>query len=468
MSPLRFPSRFVRTGIPQVVSRRRALALLICTAAALAARAPAAAWAEEAGRPNIVFILADDLGYECLGSYGSVSYKTPVLDRLAATGMRFEHCYAQPVCTPTRVELLTGRYNQRNYIRFGLLDPEAATFAQAFKQAGYATCVAGKWQLSGGFEGPRRFGFDEYLLWQLTVRESRYPNPALERNGEVLRYRNGEYGPDLASDYLCDFISRHRDQPFLAFYPMILTHWPFEPTPDSADWDPKAEGVLRGQGDPKYFGDMVAYMDKTVGKIIDHLESTGLREKTLVIFTGDNGTAVGVTSRLRDPKLGEVNVAGGKGKMTDAGTRVPLIVNWPGKVPAGRVTSDLVDFTDFFPTLLEAAGIERPKNIPLDGRSFYPQLRGEPGKPRPWIYSWYARDGGFEGTEFARDQRFKLYGDGRFFDVPADVLEQKPLDDGELEPAAASARDKLRQALAQYKNTRPESVAKQRNRPRQP
>ncbi len=410
-------------------------------------------------KPNIVVILADDLGYECLTANGGQSYQTPVLDKLAETGVRFEHCYAQPVCTPTRVELLTGLYNQRNYIRFGLLDPRAKTFPQLFKQAGYSTCVAGKWQLSGGFEGPAHFGFDEYCLWQLTVRESRYPNPVLERDGQVIRYKNGEYGPDIVSDYLCDFITRHKDQPFLAFYPMILTHWPFEPTPDSSDWDPKAVGVLKGQGNDKYFGDMVKYMDKTVGKVIARLDSLGLREKTLIVFMGDNGTAAGVSSKFRNG-----TVVGAKGKTIDGGTRVPLIVNWPGVARGGQVRSDMVDFTDFFPTLLEAAGIDAPSDLMLDGRSFLPQVRGETGHPRDWIYAWYNRNGGPTGVEYARDQRFKLYGDGRLFDVPADALEQHPLPTGSLDEESKGARRKLQAALDRYKNTRPAEIAKQGGR----
>lgn len=409
-----------------------------------------------AGRPNIVLILADDLGYECLTANGGRSYQTPVLDKLAQTGVRFEHCYAQPVCTPTRVELLTGLYNQRNYVRFGLLDPRARTFPQLFREAGYATCVAGKWQLSGGFDGPAHFGFDEYCLWQLTVRASRYPNPVLERDGKVITYGDGEYGPDVVSDYLCDFITRHKDEPFFAFYPMILTHWPFEPTPDSSDWDPQARGVLKGQGEPKYFADMVSYMDRMVGKVVARLDALGLREKTLIIFTGDNGTAAGIQSRFRDG-----TVIGAKGSTTDAGTHVPLVVNWPGVARAGQVRSDLVDFTDFLPTLLEAAGIDVPADLPVDGRSFLPQVRGENGRPREWIYAWYSRNGGPTGVEFARDQRFKLYGDGRLFDAAADTMEKNPLDRRALDATATAARAKLQAAIDGYRGTRPAEIARQ-------
>jgi|TARA_Y100000780_G_scaffold96969_1_gene88294 arylsulfatase A len=158
---------------------------------------------QAAGEPNIVLIMADDMGYECVTANGGESYSTPNLDRLARGGMRFEHCYSQPICTPSRVQLMTGNYNQRNYIRFGLLDPAVTTFGHLAKRAGYATCIGGKWQLENGLKGPNHFGFDEYCLWQLTRRPSRYPNPGLEVNS-TLRYklhRDGRF-IDIANDPL--------------------------------------------------------------------------------------------------------------------------------------------------------------------------------------------------------------------------------------------------------------------------
>ena len=181
-----------------------------------------------AAKPNIVMIMADDLGYECLGANGGTSYKTPVLDQMATEGMRFEHCYSQPICTPSRVKLMTGISNIRNYVKFGYLDLKLTTFAQVLQKAGYATCVVGKWQLEGGYEAPNQFGFDEYALWQLNRRPSRYPNGGLEINGKQVDYTKGEYLPDVVSDYACDFMEKHREKPFLLYYPMILTHCPFE------------------------------------------------------------------------------------------------------------------------------------------------------------------------------------------------------------------------------------------------
>lgn len=399
--------------------------------------------AEEPIRPNVLLIMADDLGFECIGANGGTSYTTPHIDRLAATGLRFTNCHSQPLCTPSRVQLMTGIYNNRNYIRFGLLDPAAKTFAHLFRQAGYATCVAGKWQLSGGFETPGHFGFDEYCLWQLTRRPGRYPNPGIEMNGREIDYRNGEYGPDIVSDYLCDFMERHRDRPFLAYYPMILPHWPFEPTPDSADWDATADGQLKGHGEAKYFADMVAYTDKIVGKLVAKLDELKIRDRTLILFTGDNGTYTGITSML-----GDKPIQGGKGKTIDAGTHVPLVANWPGTVPSGHVCNDLIDFSDMLPTLAQAAGIEASPQWKLDGRSFAPQLRGEKGNPREWIYCWYERNGKRDqAAQFVRDKQYKLYADGRFYDVTEDPLEAQLLVEDNLPDEVLALRGKLQDAL---------------------
>jgi arylsulfatase A len=403
--------------------------------------------------PNVIVIMADDLGYECIGANGGTSHKTPVLDRLAAEGIRFEHCYSQPLCTPSRVQIMTGIYNVRNYVRFGLLDPKQTTFANLLQEAGYATCVAGKWQLKGGFEGPGRFGFDEYCLWQLTRRPGRYPNPGLEMNGRQVDFTDGQYGPDVVTDYICDFVTRNRDRPFLVYYPMILTHCPFEPTPDSPEWDPKSKGSQGYKGNPKYFAHMVQYMDKLIGRIVASLDEHGLRKSTMVIFTTDNGTDRPVVSMMGDRK-----VKAGKGSMSDNGTRVPLIANWPGTIPPGQVSKDLVDFTDFLPTICEATGVLVPEKLEIDGRSFLPRLKSEPGNPREWIYCWYSRGGQADKARvFARNQRYKLFGDGRFLDM-ADGYQPQPLDVTRLTGTAAKDYRLLKSVLDKYEDARPEGL----------
>ena len=403
----------------------------------------------------MVLILVDDYGYECVGANGGGSYKTPNVDRLAATGMRFTHCYVQPLCTPTRVQLMTGIYNVRNYIHFGLLDPQQTTFGQLLKGAGYSTCIVGKWQLGRSVDLPKHFGFDEHCLWQLSRRPPRYANPGLEINGKELDYNNGEYGPDIVNDYALDYVARKKDQPFFLYYPMMLTHSPFQPTPDSADWDAKAKGEQVNQK-AQHFIDMVAYTDKLVGKLVDKLNALGLRDNTLILFTGDNGTGRGITSQL-----GEGKIDGGKGSTTDAGMHAPLIANWPGVIPAGKVSSDLVDSTDFLPTICQAAGVAAPAELKIDGRSFLPQLRGETGTPREWIYCWYAPDGGAEADrEFARNQNYKLYRDGAFYDVREGDADKKPLMSSSLDADTLAAKKILQAALDKYKDARPDHLGK--------
>ncbi len=394
-----------------------------------------------ARRPNIVLIMADDMGFECVGSNGGGTYNTPRLDQLAASGMRFEHCHSQPICTPTRVQIMTGIYNNRNYVRFGVLDTKQKTFGNLFKAAGYKTCIVGKWQLDGGMDAPAHFGFDEYCLWQLNRRPGRYSNPGLEVNGKQVDYKNGEFGPDIVSDYLCDFIKRNKDEEFFAWYPMILPHYPFVPTPDSPDYDKTAFGE-KGIGKGKYFKGMVEYVDKIVGKVVDTLEANGLRENTLVIFTGDNGTHPSITSLLN-----RQDYPGGKGSTQDNGTHVPMIANWPGKIPAAAVSRDLVDFSDVLPTIADVAGISsQHSDWLIDGHSFWPTLQTSGGShQRDYIYCWYHRDGiRDKAKQLVRTQYYKLYSDGTFFDTRNDLAEKKPLDVTALDGGAQSAYAKLK------------------------
>ena len=382
-------------------------------------------------RPNIVLIMADDLGHECLGCYGSTSYSTPHLDRMAGHGVAFEHCYSTPLCTPSRVQIMSGKYNLRNYHDFGYMHPDEVTFGNILRDAGYATAIAGKWQLNGigkGYERaddstrPIDAGFDRYCLWQLTrarAEGERYWGPLYEQDGQLVDRRGEDevYGPDIFCDYLCSFMEEHRGGPFLAYYPMVLTHNPFLPTPDSSS---------REKTEPENFADMVAYTDKLVGRIIDKLSELGILEDTLVLFTGDNGTNRTILSRTETR-----TVQGGKGTLPDAGTHVPLVARWPGQMPEGYVCRDLIDFTDFVPTLAEAAGVALPEGFCTDGRSFLPRLRGERGRPREWVFCHYEprlRGQDANRGRFARTRRFKLYHDGRFYDVPADVLEQAQID----------------------------------------
>ncbi len=403
----------------------------------------------QAAKPNIIVIMADDFGYECLTANGGQSYQTPNLDRLAANGLRFEHCHVQPLCTPTRIQLMTGRYNVRNYINFGTLPRTETTFAHFLDRAGYATAICGKWQLGRELDSPKHFGFEESCLWQHTRRPPRYANPGLEYNGIEKDFSEGEYGPKLLNDFAIDFVSRHRDKPFFLYYPMTLTHDPFQPTPDSENWDAKAVGE-DVKNNVKHFADMTAYMDKMVGQLDAKLSELGIRQNTLLMFIGDNGTLGKVTSRFQGSDF-----RGGKGTTTQRGTHVPLIVSWPAMTKAGRVNRDLISSVDILPTICEAAGIVVPQNI--DGVSFANQLRGERGAPRKWLYSWYSprQQANLTVKEYSQNQNYKLYRTGEFYDLSVDPFEQLTLPRDSLTGEAEKAAVELQGVLDQFTNARP-------------
>lgn len=411
-------------------------------------------------QPNIIVILVDDLGYECLGADGGKSYQTPNLDRMAREGVRFEQCHAQPNCTPTRTQMMTGMSNVRNYVRFGSLEKSQTTFGHLFRDAGYATCITGKWQLGKGNALPKHFGFDEHCLWSYLGRGERYANASLTVNDEF-KTMEGQYGPDVCQAFAVDFIRRNRSKPFFLYYPMILTHGHYEATPDSKDYgQPTAKEKKASQ---QHFADMVAYMDKQVGALTQELTALGLRDNTLILFTGDNGTGRGATSTLADGSEQD----GEKGSTTRGGMHVPLIANWPGQMAAGTVCPDLVDMTDFLLTVCDAAGIVPPKSLTLDGRSFLPQVRGEKGSPRDWIYSYWvplrasqtANVGTRGAVEQAFDPHFKLYSTGKFFDLDHDVEEQSPQQVADLTGDAAAAAQKLQAALDHFKAARPATLS---------
>ena len=412
----------------------------------------------QAKQMNVILIMADDLGYECLSSYGGESYKTPHLDRLSEGGMTFLNAHSQPICTPSRVQIMTGKYNVKNYKKFAYLDPNEKTFAHYFKDAGYKTCMVGKWQLAGGIDAPYHFGFDEYSLWRIMKNDnqSRYPNPGIVENGEFKNYQNGEYGPDRMNQFALKFIEDNKDKAFMLYYSMLLVHNPFEPTPDSEDWDPEAIGLdnlkggFKGKDNAKYFSDMMSYMDKQVGRLVATLERLGLRENTLIIFTGDNGTTRGITSLCQGNEI-----QGGKGLTSDAGTHVPLIVNGPSYVLKGVKNSNFVDFSDILPTICEATEISIPTEEldDLDGLSFLPQLKGQKSQVREWVYCWYQkRTDASKVIQFVMNKDYKLYASGTFFNLQKDILEKNRLKYDKLSPEVKKIRQQLKQVLKKYQD----------------
>ena len=354
-----------------------------------------------ATKPNLIVIMADDIGAGELASYGHPTHRTPNLDALGRTGVQFETCFTSPVCHPTRFTLMTGQYGHRTGV-FNFSGKRAGppikhegadnianhvTFAQPLKAAGYATAVAGKWQLSG--EPPtliRETGFDEFCVWGFgeyyTPEDrakaqaagidfrSRYWHPSVIRNGKWVPTKPDDYGPDIFTDFLIEFVQRKRDQPFFVYFPMPLTHGPWLPTPDTIT--PGADRVRTNKAN---FPANVAYMDKLIGRLVRALDDAGLRDNTIIFFTGDNGTG-----------------GDGKSTATEKGARVPLIVNGPGLVKTRGVTAALTDTSDIFPTLMDLAGAQAqvPAKHIVDGRSLAPFLRGKSGTTREWIFAYQA------------------------------------------------------------------------------
>jgi arylsulfatase A len=353
--------------------------------------------AETGEPPNLILILSDDLGAKELGCYGNTEHKTPNLDQLAASGVKFETCFTSPVCHPTRFTIMTGQYGCHHGVynfsgkRGG---PEKGdprenishhiTFGTLLKQAGYATAVAGKWQLSGSQPNLiRECGFDEYCMWgfggyytkddRRRAEEagidfrSRYWHPSVIQSGSWVPTTENDYGPDIHQAFVLDFIRRHKDGPFFVYYPMCLTHSPWEPTPDT-----KATAA-KGKKLASNFKSNVEYMDKLVGNLVKELDQLGLRDNTVVMFTGDNGTG-----------------GDGKSQATERGARVPMIVNGPGLVKTRGATMELTDTSDILPTLVELAGAKLPTDRPIDGRSYAPFLRGQTDATRDWIFAFQA------------------------------------------------------------------------------
>jgi arylsulfatase A-like enzyme/acetyl esterase/lipase len=438
--------------------------LLACLLVSFAlAATPAQAATTE--RPNILLIMADDVGIEGLGCYGGASYKTPHLDRLAAEGIRFTRAYSQPLCTPTRVQIMTGKYNHRNWKSFGILDPKEKTFGHYMKSAGYATGIFGKWQLHsydppdlpgaanrrGTGMHPKDAGFDEYALYHALHTEdkrSRYTNPTMLEGkagaeGAVKKH-DGRYGEDVWVEKIVSFFDRNREQPTFVYYPMALPHWPFEPTPNTPGWNPQVEQ----QEDYKYITDMIEYMDTAVGNLVTKLREQSLDENLIVLFYSDNGTHAKVVSEMQDGRL----IQGGKATSKQTGIHVPLIAHWPGNVVPGTCDS-IVDASDFLPTLLELAGSNLPEDVVTDGISFAPKLFGREGPQRTAAFFWYDSRPGWDKERFRREvfavnETHKLFRTGRLFRLTDKPLEEIEVNSLEMTDVDRSSKEQLQDVIA--------------------
>ncbi len=383
-------------------------------------------------KPNIVFILADDLGIGNIGCYGAdQTVKTPNIDALARGGTRYTNAYTVPLCGPSRAAILTGRYGFRtgatNQDATGQIKQSAEKFMpQILKPAGYVTSMIGKWgQLP---LGPAEFGFDDHLKFQGsgTYWNTQEKGRTYLLNGKTVALPDKVYLPDVMHRHAVDFITRNRERPFYLYYSLSHIHGEILPTPDSAP-DSK-----------DHYADNIAYMDKLVGQFVAELDRLKLRENTLVVFFGDNGTGGGYADRST---VNGRRLSGAKGDMLEGGALVPMIVNWPGRTPAGKLCADMVDSTDFVPTFAEFAGAKLPEKIVIDGRSLAAQFSGEKGQPRDWAFIQLARNW------YVRTTGWKLNQAGEFFDMSEAPWGEKLVVPGSESPAGLAVRQRLAAAL---------------------
>jgi len=407
-------------------------------------------------RPNVVFILADDLGWTDLACFGSKYYRTPHIDRLAAEGMRFTSGYTcGPNCQPTRACLMSGQYGPRTGVytvgsinRFNWqsrplvpvdnvqsLPLEKVTIAAALKKAGYATGMFGKWHLGGGPEyHPGRRGFDEAIVSMGRHFEIK-TDPPLKVPPDV-------YLADFLTDRALAFIEAHRQEPFFLYLSHFAVHSPHEAKKAMIERFKDVPGV-GGHTSPVYAA-MIASQDESVGRVMAKLDELKLSERTLVIFSSDNG-GVGGYAAAGVPEAGGITdnapLRGGKGMLYEGGVRVPYVFRWPGRVPPGTVCHEPINSVDLYPTLLDLAGAKPQPGYPLDGTSYLGCLTGGgrtklarealywhfPGYLGAGKNSWRTtpagavRCGQYKLLEFFEDGRLELY------DLEADIGEQRNL-----------------------------------------
>lgn len=388
-----------------------------------------------ADKPNIILFVANDFGYEIPTYNGGESYQTPNLDFMAANGIHFTQAYNHPDGSPSRMAILTGKYNFRNYLFWGYLPPTEKTLGNMLKDAGYATYWVGKWQLSGGDASIRNAGFDDYisfLPFGHGQRQNRYKDPKLFVNNEFLPEKDmkGKYSEDVMFEYMSNFIDKNTNNPFFVVYSSLLPATPWVPTPDDPDfkkWKSKYDNQM---SDFKYFPSMVTYLDKIVGQTIEKIKSSGLENNTLIIFTSATQSYNKVTSLWRGQQ-----VSGTKTNTSKVGTNMPIVAYWPGTIPRGIKSPTLVDFTDFMPTFADVAKIPLPTTYgTLDGVSFYDNMTQTVGVDRSWVFCHWDNNptDNVPLEKWVNDTTYKLYdltgaGNGKFYNISLDPYETTPI-----------------------------------------
>ncbi len=442
------------------------------SAAALLLAAPtflpgSAAYAAEAVKPNVVFIMADDLGYGDVGCYGQRRFETPNIDRLAAEGMRFTQHYAGcTVCAPSRCSLMTGMHTGHAFIRGNRevkpegqwpMPAEITTLAELFQEAGYSTGMFGKWGLGApGTEGdPMSQGFDTFFGYNCQRIAHRYDAEYLWENDTKIPVSPSAYSHDLIADRALSFIRDHQDEPFFCYMPLTIPHAAMQvpeedAAPFRAKWPEFEDTIGRYAGTEVVnpiarFAGMVTRMDRTVGHVLDLLSSLGLDERTLVIFTSDNGPH---EEGGHNPEFFDSNgpLRGVKRDLYEGGIRVPMLARWPGTIAPGVETDQVSAFWDVLPTCGAIAGFESPEGV--DGISFLPTLLGEPNAQvqHEYLYWEFHERGGKQAVRKGnwkavrlnvtknRDSRIELY------DLSSDLGEEHDVADAHPEVVAEMNR----------------------------
>lgn len=415
-------------------------------------------------KPNVILIMCDDIGYEVPTVNGGQSYETPNIDLIAKRGMRFTQCHSSPFCAPSRWMLLTGKYNFRNFLSYGIMGTDQRTIANMLHDNGYTTAAYGKWALDGGEQSVGIFGFDQYTIWNPYKdyegddpnKGSHYKDPQIYENGSFLpdSLTKGKFGDDIFTDSLMNLVSSNKHHSFFAYYAMTLCHIPFTPTPDDPEFATWKAGHRNDLADSIWYPNMIRYTDKLIGRIVQHVKDENLANQTAIIVVfGDNGCPQGITSYFNG-----LPVAGGRQSHKENGTHVALYVFWPGRVAPGTVNDDLIDFTDFLPTIAEIADAQLPVNYgALDGVSFAPRLYGEAGTPREWIFDHYQPFPDHPGSQLYRwvqDKTYKLYDTsstkqgGKFYNIVSDINEIQPIPKASMTDEQKATRNKFSQVFA--------------------
>lgn len=386
-------------------------------------------WAMESKPPNIIFIMADDLGYNEVGAYGQKIIKTPNIDRIAEEGMKFTQFYSgAPVCAPARCVLLTGKHPGHAFIRdnrewkpvgqYPIPDSEV-TIAEVLKKKGYATAAIGKWGLGypGSSGDPNKQGFDLFYGFNCQRHAHNHYPRYMQKNdkqeileGNYRRLSGEQYSQDLFTREALGFIDENKDKPFFLYLPFAIPHLSIQVPDDSLEWykgkikeeDYTHRGYLEHPFPRAGYAAMITHMDRDIGLIMERIKKLGLDDNTLIIFTSDNGPTF---NRLggSDSEFFESNkpFTGLKGDVLEGGIRVPMVARWPGKIKAGSVSDHVAAFWDVMPTLAELAGTKAPAKT--DGISFLPTLLGKSNqKKHEYLYWEFPSYGGQQAVRMGK------------------------------------------------------------------